>query len=113
MKIGDDVFLKDTNHRVYARNSQGKPFGGPLFSGHFVPVRIVGETSRSWIITRYGMKCPKKGPTVLYTAEQVHEQVWLHEHQSRIIRELERCQDIQVFKQLARLLGLDSGEKGV
>ena len=49
MKVGDKVWIFDTNRRVYPKVN-GRVTGGPIYAEHFVQAEITGETSKSWIV---------------------------------------------------------------
>lgn len=109
MKVGDKVFVFDSNYRVYDR-SDGKPFGGPVYREHFRERVILGETSRSWLVGYEGWsltsctKHPKKGRTALYTLEQIAEEEYRHYNAHRIADRVQHA-DYAVLKQIAALLG--------
>lgn len=43
--VGKGVLVFDGNRRIYLRKGEG-----PSYRHHFKPMRIVGETSRSWLV---------------------------------------------------------------
>ena len=57
--IGMKVWAFDVNNRVYKRDENGKASGGPIWREHWVPMEIVGETSRSGLV---GPEWAKKHP---------------------------------------------------
>jgi len=100
IKIGDEYFIYDINKRVYeSRNS------APTFRGHFWPVRIIGETSRSWILSRYDQKVPKADPwSILYTSEMIDDGEWKDRNGYKI-SERARSATIEQLRQIAEILG--------
>lgn len=114
MKIGDIVYIFDSNHRVYPPKKDNNAYssGGPIYREHFVKRQIVGETTQSWIVAfegaqadvRYATKHKKKEPrNGLYTLEQVEEQVWMHNNQYHV-SEAVRHADYATLRQIASLL---------
>lgn len=62
--VGTDVWIFDRNRRVYRKNDRGYSYGAPLYREKWVRLKIVGETSRSWVVDSHLMlKIPKKGPS--------------------------------------------------
>lgn len=57
--VGMKVWAFDQNHRVYKRDERGKAIGGPIWREHWVPMEVVGETSRSWLV---GPEWARKNP---------------------------------------------------
>ena len=93
MRIGDKLFIFDINKRVYP---PGPGFHPPIYREHFVPVEVIGETSRSWVIGRYrqeDFKAPKRDPfsKSLYTAEMVEDQCWKHDKIHQVISDLRQA----------------------
>lgn len=108
IKIGDEFFIFDINRRVYERDEKGHAKGGPTFRGHFVSVKITGETSRSWITNHWDMKVPKKDPfSVLYTENMIDEAEWISEHRYRISEAVRRIEKGDILKQIAELIGYE------
>ncbi len=104
MGIGDTVLVFDSNHRIYRRNVEGRAFGGPIYRSHFVPTKIIGETSRSWILQRYNIKVSKKTLEGIYTEQQADDLSWVHEHRHRISDEVRSVKDIHILRQIAELI---------
>jgi hypothetical protein len=117
MKIGDIVYVFDSNHRVYPEKKPGEGYShsGPIYKEHFRPHRIIGETSSSWLVgfehdgyqdlnNRYVTKHSKKEPhNGLYTAEQIDEQVYIHENAHKI-QDAMRNVDYATLKKIAELI---------
>ncbi|MGH7974861.1 MAG: hypothetical protein ACREBR_05000 [bacterium] len=119
-KIGDTVYTFSENRRVYEKQKPGELYsrGGPIYREHFVKQQIVGETTQSWIVAYEGgspdsasaTKHKKKGDYVnIYTAEQVEEQVYHHDH-AYYISELVRKADYTMLRKIAELLNYQGGK---
>jgi hypothetical protein len=87
MKVGDKVWLFDSNRRVYPKDN--KFSSAPIFSEHFHQVIIDGETSRSWLIGRE--KFSKTHFCGIYTDEQKADLIWKEDNQQKIIEEIRNC----------------------
>jgi hypothetical protein len=121
IKIGDVFFMFDSNRRVYAKDANGRSIGGPLFRGHFYPVEVYGETSRSWLVGRPGRpalsewlrpelaaKVPKAKPfPPLYTAEDVDRAVWVRENGHRLAERVSYVKDYDKLRQIAEIVGYE------
>jgi hypothetical protein len=110
-QIGDTVYLFDENRRVYARNGAGRSSGGPIYREHFLPYLIVGEEKRSWILDkegRVGGGAPwpgKTSKTKVMTEEEVEAACWRNDHRMAVSDAVRRCEDTEVLKQVAALVG--------
>lgn len=115
LKVGDTLFQFDENHRVYRHDEKGRPLGGPVYSEHFVPFTIRGETKFSWLTGYRGdIKVNKKTlrssadrgylPHQWYTVEERDGMLWLAEHRHKIIRRLEGA-TLDQLKQVAAIVG--------
>lgn len=95
LKVGDEVWLFDTNRRVYRDN---KSFtSSPIYSEYFYKVKISGETKRSWIINRD--KYNKKTLDGLYTEELKEEKIWMNDNMMKIKDRISSC----TFDQLKKI----------
>ena len=116
-KVGDYVWVFDQNRRIYERGPDGRALGPPLFREHFRPVQIVGETAKSWILAG-GDKVPRSGGDVRHhkngrypaipvymTRGAVDAAVFRHDHKYKISMAVEKCDDIDVLRQVAALVG--------
>jgi hypothetical protein len=110
--IGSRVWEFDTNHRVYPPKKPGQRYSGgpPIYEKHFIEYRIVGEEGRSWLLQRgEGWRPTKVGKQQLgkkfFTDSQREGMIWAHEHRHAMIRMIERCDDVDVLKQIAGLVG--------
>jgi hypothetical protein len=74
--VGGALWLFDNNHRVYPPRDPGQPFSSrdPIWTEFWVERKIVGETSRSWILTgRDARKVPKAGGPGGEAAEDIKD----------------------------------------
>lgn len=107
LKVGDTVWVFDQNRRIYPKDRQG----GPIWSEHWRPEKITGETSRSWIIGNHAWtqkKLPKKGAApfrVAYSQEEIDKAAWVHDNRYRLSHEIDRCEDYDTLKKVAELVG--------
>ena len=99
MKIGDTVWLFDGNRRIYANEGKNK-FSAPIYREHFYPVKIEGETSRSWLI--HGEKYSKTNPS-FYTEQEKENDVWRNENKRSIVEAIESC-TTDKLKEISKLL---------
>ena len=110
MKVGDKVWIFDTNRRVYPKVN-GRVTGGPIYAEHFVQAEITGETSKSWIV-REGQretKINKKTLAGIYTDEQKADKIWARCHRHDIVRLVQSC-DVEQLKQIAKILNYEEGQ---
>ncbi len=102
MKIGDKFYSFDANRRRYRRDKDGVPAGPPIYREHFYEVEIVGETTRSWIISLgvQSFKVPKSDPfrekdgefgarPMIWSRAVMENECWAHEHRHKIIEKLQ------------------------
>ncbi len=93
LKVGDEVAMFDSNHRIYPDPKPGETYasGGPLYRGHFHKETIRGETSRSWVIGwGRGSKIPKKTLPGFYSCACIDTAVFVHDHGYKIVEALRR-----------------------
>jgi len=108
IKIGDRFFIFNENRRVYKRDDTGKAIGGPTFRGHFEPVTIDGETSRSWVIQKGWKKVPKSDPfSVLHTEEMIDEREFVAVHSYHIGEVVRRTKDADTLRKIAEIIGYE------
>lgn len=108
LKIGDTVYLFDSNRRVYPKNKNTQI--GPIWREHWRPVKVTGETSRSWIIGEAWdtHKLPKKGQAgfaVAFSQEEIDRAAWVHDNAIIISHMVSCCKDYAVLKHIATLVG--------
>lgn len=114
--VGSTLYVFDQNRRVYQRDEQGRSIGAPIFSKHFVPETVIGETPLSWLLSPQSKprKVNKKtmkiaatngyGGWNVYTATQMEDSIWGEENRRKIIRAIERC-DVATLKAVAAIIG--------
>ncbi len=113
-KVGDTVWIFDSNRRVY---KDGR--GGAIYAEHWYSTKIVGENRASWIVLPHGrgMKIDKKTcalrgelygtrAQVEFSRDAVDADIWLMENRWRIAELLQRCNDVTVLKAVAKAIGL-------
>ena len=111
MKVGDKVYRFDGNVRHYDRPG----FSGKcVYEKHFVEHEIVGETKLSWITDKGGFKISKRDGTCpkamqfagrgFFTFDQMHDDIWRHEHRYKIERLMSQASAGQLRK-VADILG--------
>lgn len=105
--IGSTIWIFDINRRVYPPREKGRVSGAPIWREHWRPVKITGETSRSWL-TEYGEKVPKKGANphfVAFTREEIDRAAWVQDNRYRIVREIEGISDHDTLRKIAEVIG--------
>ena len=105
--IGSPVWIFNSNRRVYREGARG----GPIWREHWMPEKIVGETSRSWIVGQgtWEKKIPKKGPWhgVAFSQEEIDNAAYVHEHRFRISEKVGRLDDFACLRKIAELIGYE------
>jgi hypothetical protein len=104
-KIGDTIWIFDSNRRVYARGAGGA-HQGPIWREHWRPHVIVGETSRSWL-TYHGNKIAKRGTdprNVAFSEAEIDRAVWVHDNAIKISRRVMACSDFEKLKAIETIL---------
>lgn len=103
MLIGKTIWRFDINRRVYSKKNKG-----PIYREHWVPINVIGETSRSWLYgsARKPYRVPKNGPHPGFalTQEEVDEDCWANENRRYIVNMVERC-PLDVLKRVAEVVG--------
>jgi hypothetical protein len=118
-KVGDEVYLFSENARVYTKAAPGEKWTGSkiIFRGYFVKYKIVGETSRSWLIgcewkpTKYPKNRKVENPHWwagrFYTQEEVDEACWLETNRQALADTVKFCLDIAKLKEVAEIVGFE------
>lgn len=102
------VWVFDSNRRVYRRDEDGRPYGGPIWREHWRRHEIVGETTRSWI-TKHGTKIPKKGGYgIAFTEEEIDRAAYIQDNRHRIADRVLRLDDHDTLKRIAELVGYEA-----
>lgn len=122
MKVGDHLWHFDRDRRIYRRDENNRPFGGPIYREHFVQYTITGETKLSWLVEathRVLFKINKK--TLLasngaYTAHSfftdkgMEDNIWVGDNRYKISRLIERASADQLME-CAKILGFKEDDK--
>ncbi len=103
-KVGDTVWMFDSNVRVY-----GPGRGGPIWERHWVPLPIIGQTSRSWLAgySHDPYKVPKKDHDPrkwAFSKAAIARQAWVIEHRTIIARAVATCDDYALLMKVQELL---------
>lgn len=112
VSVGGTIWVFDINRRVYRERKPGELYasGGPIWREHWQPRKVVGETSRSWVLER-GTKVPKKGadPSCFAFSEaDIDRRAWVNENQHKIARMVERCHDYETLRKVAASVGFET-----
>ncbi len=112
-KIGDTVYLFDQNTRRYTAPSPeekkaGRIWGSLIWRGHWVPVKIVGETRVSWLL-EHGAKIPKKTARInnespAMSEDELNDRCLVDEHGYKI-SEIVRRADASQLRSIANIIG--------
>lgn len=95
----------DSNRRAYRKDESGKPFGSPLHRGYWKEVQIVGETSKSWILSN-DKKIKKSGdPNFVFSEEEVEDRIFVGENRIAISNAVRDIYDAETLKAIAKLIG--------
>lgn len=123
MKIGDKVWIFDSNQRVY-EDQDGNKTSRAWYRGYFVEKYIIGETKQSWIIGNQNreidhtsnIKVNKKTLTYkrgartsldekLYVSEEIiNQECWIKENRCSISEAVNRCNDYDKLKKIEEIL---------
>lgn len=103
--IGSEIWRYDENRRVYAKDGKS----GPIYREKWHKVKIIAETSRSWITSYYEEKVPKKGVHTRYVFSECELEgaVYVHENRYKIIRKAERINDAETWRRIAQLVNYE------
>ena len=112
VSVGSTVWLFDINRRKYRERKPGETYsgGGPIWREHWVARKVVGETSRSWVLD-WGGKVPKKGANphqFAFSEDDINRRAWVEEHKWRIARKLDGCPDFDTLLKVAEVLGIET-----
>ena len=113
IKVGDEFWVKDENHRIYDNNTSFG--GGPIYERYFIKTKIISETSRSWVVGYGNFKVPKKRPfdrvytsfglpKQIYTDEMKADDIWLNSHAYKIKDKVDAC-SVEQLRQIADIIG--------
>lgn len=111
--VGMKLWVFDQNRRVYAKDANGKSFGGPIWREHWVPTEIIGETSRSWLIgpewmktqlTRADKLAKKSFPGHYALSEADIDKAAFVRDRSKLADAIHRCADYDTLKTIEAAL---------
>lgn len=110
LKVGDTCYIFDINHRVYARDENGRAHSGPIYREHFKPYVIMEDVARSWMIApadypTWSRKVSKKS---VLSKHDVDERCWLNSDRHKIVRLVESCQDVEKLRAIAAIIGYEA-----
>ena len=100
-----DCWIFDENRRRYKTDEKGRSIGGPIWREHWVKVKIVGETRRSWVTNYYDRKVPKKGGRGYAFSEEDIDRMAFIEQRRRIGEAVGYCTDYETLKRIADMVG--------
>jgi hypothetical protein len=106
--LGSEVWILNPNRRVYRKDENGRSFGGPIHREMWEADKIVGETSRSWIIGEWRkLKIPKKGPWdgIAFSREEADQISYREDNRNRVA-EMVRKASYDQLKRIEAILGL-------
>ena len=114
--IGSTVWWFDQNCRVYAKSASGGSTGSPIYREHWRETTITGETLRSWV-TLYGKFSKADGTRrdaygvkrCVFSLADVKADCWIHEHRYAIRTMVGDCDDVDVLKRIAEIVGYKAG----
>ncbi len=107
------LYTFDLNRRVYEKSPlTGYGQGGPIYAEHYQRVEITGENEKEYVtswgtINKKSMKLKSKygkNYSTLYTEAEREADIWRREHRYKITKACEKCNDVDVLKQIAELL---------
>lgn len=113
--VGSTIWCYDENRRRYAAAPSGRIWGALIWREHWAPRKIVGETSRSWVLQGFPKtKVPKRGadPRLFaFSERELDERVWIHDNRSGIGFAVSQCYDYATMRKIAELLGYKAPSK--
>jgi hypothetical protein len=106
LKVGDIVWFFDDNHRVYETDKNGLSHGGPIWRKKWKPCKVLGETTRSFVL-EYGQKIPKKNKPngLAYSEQELNEKFFVHENAYKIGCAVKTVKDAEKLKLIAKIIG--------
>ena len=109
LAVGSTVYVFDENRRVYTKPADGG-WGEIIYREHFRPRKIVGETSRSWVLEGYDeAKVNKKTLAGVYVDDEaVDRACWIHDNAHKIsyqVGNLTKQGDYDKLRAIAEIIG--------
>lgn len=109
--IGSTVWKFNANRRRYGADRLS-----PIYREHWEPRKIVGETSRSWILDGpWGEKIPKKRAerdSLAYSETEINGHCFVEAYRYRIAQEVQRCVDVTKLRAIAEIVGWKEPDGG-
>jgi hypothetical protein len=98
------IWIFDENRRVYAKRDGLS--GGPIWREHWVKHSVVGETTRSWILSNGRKIAKSQKPTskIAFSESQIDDLEWAKVHMWKIRDRVERASPDEL-KQIAAIVG--------
>lgn len=106
MKVGDTIWFFDQNRRVYAPGTTSPP----IWRAHWAPIKVIGETSKSWLIgyEHRPTKLPKSQTTwtgYALSEEEIDKAEWVYKNRFVIEKKVGYLNDYDKLKQVAEIIG--------
>ena len=117
IKVGDTIFVRDINHRVYAEAPAGRLWsnGGPLEVGYWSECEVT-KVGRTNVYTKYATfdkttlrpkvrdnECCSITEAVRTRAE-MEDRIWVIDNGYHLAEEVRSCRDAAVLRQVAALV---------
>lgn len=112
VKVGDTIWCFDINRRRYQGEGLSKTI---IYSEHFDPFEITGETKQSGLVEKYGCvrKINKKTmaeangkymPYQWYTEKGMEENIWIKNHRPNISSQVLGVYDVDKLRRIQAIL---------
>jgi hypothetical protein len=106
------VWVLNATAASIPKRSRGNSHVPPIYREHWVKHEIIGETSRSWLITEgwRTVKIPKRGASrrrFLFSEKDVDDNAWANDHRYRI-EQLIQTLSPEKLRQVAELIGYEA-----
>ncbi len=117
IKIGDTLYRFDENRRVYERGPDGRTSINSklIYRGHFAPITVIGETSRSWICGNeyFQIKRPKsgRGNSLIFTEDEMEQRIYIKENAHKIVWRVQCLEDANKLKAIAEIVNYKAGDQ--
>jgi hypothetical protein len=107
--IGSTIWVFNSNNRVYRKDHKGRVIGGPIWEKHWEPRKIIGETSRSWLIEPEWLKqkVPKKNASprgFAFSREEIEERAFVMENRYPISDIVRQVESAPVLRAIVKIL---------
>lgn len=102
----DRLWIFDSNRRVYEKKDGFS--GSPIWREHWREEKVIGETSRSWVVS-FGKKVPKKGGYgIAFSIDEINNQAYIKNNAYKIGENVSNIKDHELLKKIAGLVGYDN-----